>query len=54
MIQKEKDNAAALESKTAAMNAAQSAEKVDAIAALVNEFVVQHRAMHRDQGGATP
>ena len=50
MMQKEKEDVAALESKTAAMNAAQGAEKVDAIAAVVNELVVQHRAMHGDQG----
>jgi hypothetical protein len=50
MMQKEKADVAALESKTATMNAAQGAEKVDAIAAVVNELVVQHRAMHGDQG----
>jgi hypothetical protein len=37
-------------SKAAAMNAAQGTEKVDAIAAVVNELVAQHRAMHGDQG----
>ena len=46
----QKEDVAALESKTAAMNAAQGSEKVDAIAAVVNELVVQHRAMHGDQG----
>jgi hypothetical protein len=46
MMQKEKEEVAALESKTAAMNAAQGADKLDAIAAVVNELVVQHRAMH--------
>src|SRR5215475_3914531 len=50
MMQKEKEGVAALESKTAAMNAAQGAEKVDAIAAVVNELVAQHRAMHGDPG----
>ena len=50
MMQNRKENAAALESKTAAMNAAQGTEKVDAIAAVVNELVVQHRAMHGDRG----
>src|SRR6516164_6591871 len=50
VMQKEKADVAALESKTATMNAAQGAEKVDAIAAVVNELVVQHRAMHGDQG----
>ena len=46
----QKEDVAALESKTAAMNAAQGSEKVDAIAAVVNELVAQHRAMHGDQG----
>jgi hypothetical protein len=50
MMQKDKEGVAALESKTAAMNAAQGAEKVDAIAAVVNELVAQHRAMHGDHG----
>ena len=50
MMQKDKEDVAALESKTAAMNAAQGSEKVDAIAAVVNELVVQHRAMQGDQG----
>ena len=50
MMQKQKEDAGALESKTAAMNAAQGVEKVDAIAAVVNELVVQHRAMHGDRG----
>jgi hypothetical protein len=50
MMQNQKENAATLESKTAAMNAAQGTEKVDAIAAVVNELVVQHRAMHGDRG----
>ena len=50
MMQKEKEDVAALESKTATMNAAQGTEKVDAIAAVVNELVAQHRAMHGDQG----
>ena len=50
MMQKDKEDVAALESKTAAMNAAQGPEKVDAIAAVVNELVVQHRAMHGDRG----
>ena len=45
MMQQHKADLAALESKTAAMNAAQGAEKVDAIAAVVNALVAQHRAM---------
>jgi len=45
MMQKHKDDLAALESKTAAMNAAQGSEKMDAIAAVVNELVTQQRAM---------
>jgi hypothetical protein len=50
VMQKEKAGVVALESKAAAMNAAQGADKVDAIAAVVNELVAQHRAMHGDQG----
>jgi hypothetical protein len=50
MMQKQKDGLAALESKATAMNAAQGAEKVDAIAAVVNELVAQHRGMHAEQG----
>jgi hypothetical protein len=45
MMQKHKDDLAALESKTAAMNAAQGSEKMDAIAAVVNELVTQQRTM---------
>jgi hypothetical protein len=43
--------AAALDTKVAAMNAAQGAAKIDAMAAVVNELVTQHRAMHQEQGG---
>ena len=50
MMQKQKDGLAALESKATAMNASQGAEKVDAIAAGVNELVAQHRGMHAEQG----
>lgn len=49
--------ATALDSKVAAMNAAQGSEKVDAIAAVVNELVAQHHAMHAAGGcpaGACP
>ena len=49
MMAKEKDRQAALDEKTAAMNKAQGAEKVDAIAAVVTELVAQHGAMHGDQ-----
>ena len=34
-----------------AMNAARGAEKVDAIAAVVNELVSQHTAMHEGMRG---
>jgi polyhydroxyalkanoate synthesis regulator protein len=34
-----------------AMNAARGAEKVDAIAAVVNELVSQHKAMHEGMRG---
>ena len=50
MMQKQKDGLAVLESKATAMNAAQGAEKMDAIAAVVNELVAQHRGMHGEQG----
>lgn len=42
--------ASALDEKLATMNAAQGAEKVDAMAAVINELVARHRAMHA--GGA--
>jgi hypothetical protein len=45
MMQKHKSDLADLEAKAAAMNAAQPAEKVDAIAAVVNDLVAQQRAM---------
>ena len=50
MMAKQKERQAALDEKTAAMNKAQGAERVDAIAAVVNELVAQHGAMHGDQG----
>ena len=50
MMQKQTAGLAALESKATAMNAAQGAEKVDAIAAVVNELVTQHRSMCAEQG----
>ena len=45
----EEGRQAALDVKTAAMNKAQGAEKVDAIAAAVTELVAQHAAMPGDQ-----
>lgn len=42
--------AATLEAKVAAMNAAQGAQKLDAVAAVVNELATQHLALH--QAGA--
>jgi hypothetical protein len=50
MMAKQKERQAALDEKTAAMNKAQGAERVDAIAAVVNELVAQHAAMHGEQG----
>ena len=45
MMQTHKTDLAALEAKTAAMNATQGSEKIDAIAAVVNALVAEHRAM---------
>jgi len=45
MMRMHEAGASSLEAKTAAMNAAQGPEKVDAIAAVVNTLVAQHRAM---------
>ena len=61
MMQMHKTALATLEAKTVAMNAAQGAEKIDAIAAVVNALVAQHRAMAdgcpmmggMEHGGAT-
>jgi len=50
MVAKQKERQAVLDEKTAAMNKAQGAEKVDAIVAVVTELVAQHGAMHGDQG----
>jgi hypothetical protein len=52
MRAKQKERQAALDEKTAAMNKAQGGEKVDAIAAVVNELVAQRAAMPGDQSCA--
>jgi hypothetical protein len=47
MMQAPGADAGSLEAKTAAMNAAQGAEKIEAIAAVVNTLVAQHRTMEK-------
>lgn len=42
--------AAALETKLAAMNAAQGAAKIDAMADVLNELVAQHKSAHQREG----